>query len=368
MHSVAKLSPLIALAALSCAKEYDIVAKAPEVDPGEVTPCGFTPIPGTQLSEYNCNPVFDGAGEEWGSNVGSVGFNTIEVLGHPFYQIWYTATPDADGAGWWGLGYAMSDEGTEWEVHADNPVMEAASSTWDSDGWSGMDVVWDPTGSQYIVTYQGLEYDAFGGLANLGFGVATSEDGVSWTPHPDNPVIDFLETDGYPAICWPLTVAANEGGGFTGYLAAQASAEDDACQVYPAQSDDLSTWTLLDRPVIAGGTDSYDQMGVVSADIVSLDGKDYLFYVGFAAWEDHGTYRTASQLTLSLATSDNGISWKKHGDNPLLVGGTELGQVSAVAAQVVGERIHLWVTDFYPELDRSAVGYFLFEPGVPVHE
>jgi hypothetical protein len=358
---------LIVLALVSCAKEYAIIAKAPEVDPGEVTPCGFTPIPGTQISEYNCNPVFDGAGEEWGSHVGSVGFHTVEILGHPFYQIWYTATADADELGW-GLGYAMSDEGTDWEVHPDNPVMASVSTAWDGDGMTGLDVVWDPTGAQYVVTYQGYRYDDFGGLASLGFGVATSDDGVDWSPHPENPVIDFMVEDGYPSICWPLTVTANKGGGFTGYMAANSAVDDDACQIYPAQSDDLSTWTLLDQPVVPGNMDDYDLMGAVAADVVTLDDVDYLFYVGFGEWEDHIGYRTASSLQLSLATSDNGISWDKHGDNPLPVGRTDEGRISAVAAQVVGGRIHLWVTDFYPELDRSAVGYYLYEPRVPVHE
>lgn len=368
MRTVVEMRLLVVLALLSCTSENSIVAKAPEVDPGEVTPCGFSPIPGTQLSEYNCNPVFDGAGEEWGSQVGTVGFHTVEILGHPFYQIWYTASPEGDDDGDWGMGYAMSDEGTEWEVHPDNPVLEPSAGSWDVDGMTGMDVVWDPNGSQYVVTYQGLSYAAGGGLAELGFGVATSDDGVSWTPHPDNPVIDFMVDDGYPSICWPLTVTANERGGFTGYMAAKSAFDDEACQIYPAQSDDLSTWTLLDRPVIEGNEDTYDNMGAIGADIVTLDGTDYLFYVGFAEWESHITYRTASNARLSLATSDNGISWDKHGDNPLPVGRTDEGRVSAVAAQVVGERIHLWVTDYYPDLDRSAVGYFLYEPGVPVHD
>jgi len=368
MPTVIERLLLCSLVTAGCAKDYEIVPKAPDVDPGEVTPCGFTTIPGTKLSEYDCNPVFDGSGEDWGEYVGSVGFHTVEILGHPFYQIWYTATPDEDDGGWWGLGYAMSDEGTDWEAHPSNPVMESMSSTWDEDGMTGLDVVWDPTGGRYVVTYQGLKYDNFGGLASLGFGVATSDDGVRWSPHPDNPVIDFMVDDGYPSICWPLTVSANDGGGFTGYMAAQSAADDDACQIYAAQSDDLSEWTLLDRPVVEGNSDDFDFMGSVGADIVKLGGTQYLFYVGFAEWENHGSYRTASSRTLSLATSDNGISWNKHGENPLPIGRTDEGRVSAVAAQVVGERIHLWVTDYYPELGRSAVGYYLFEPDGPVHE
>ena len=36
-------------------------------------------------------------------------------------------------------------------------------------------------------------------------------------------------------------------------------------------------------------------------------------------------------------------------------------------AQVVGSRIHLWITDYYPELDQQAVGYFIFDPSVEAY-
>ncbi len=361
MPTASERSLLLLMLLPGCAKDYEIIPKAPEVDPGDVTPCDFTEIPGSPVLEYDCNPVFDGAGEEWGDQVDSVGFHTVEVLGHPFYQIWYTARPEGEeDAGWWGLGYAISAEGTDWEVNPDNPVLESASDGWNADGMGAMDVVWDTNEDQYVLTYQGYSYGG-SGLATLGFGVATSDDGVRWTQHPDNPVIDFLVSDGYPSICWPLTVTANDRGGYTGYMAATGSAEDDSCQIYPAHSDDLSSWTLLDRPVLEE-LDDYDASGAVSADIVRLGDTYYLFYVGFEEWEDHIGYRTSKTHSVNLATSKNGISWTKYEGNPLPVSRNDEGLVGAVAAQVVGDRIHLWVTDYYPALDRSAVGYYLFEP------
>ncbi len=163
MRTVSERSLLSVLVLWGCAKEYEIMPKAPEVDPGDVTPCGFTEIPGTGLQEYDCNPVFDGSGEEWGDQVDNVGFHTVEILGHPFYQIWYTARPEGSGdEGWWGMGYAISDEGTAWEAHPANPVMESDEDAWDADGMSGMDVVWDPNGSRYVLTYQGYKYGGTG--------------------------------------------------------------------------------------------------------------------------------------------------------------------------------------------------------------
>ena len=63
--------------------------------------------------------------------------------------------------------------------------------------------------------------------------------------------------------------------------------------------------------------------------------------------------------TVGRATSPDGTTWTKQGRIP--VSRTTEGLVSAVTAQTVGERIHLWVTDAWE--GEQAVGYFLFEPG-----
>jgi hypothetical protein len=47
-------------------------------------------------------------------------------------------------------------------------------------------------------------------------------------------------------------------------------------------------------------------------------------------------------------------------DDPIPVNMTEEGEVSAVAANTVGTRIHLWITDNYDGV--QAVGYFLYDP------
>ena len=50
---------LAAVAALSmaCASDYDLKGKEVNVDPGQVTDCPFTPVSGTKISIYDCNPV-----------------------------------------------------------------------------------------------------------------------------------------------------------------------------------------------------------------------------------------------------------------------------------------------------------------------
>ena len=67
-----------------------------------------------------------------------------------------------------------------------------------------------------------------------------------------------------------------------------------------------------------------------------------------------------------MATSTTGITWTKHPSNPLDVDIGGKKELSGVAAQVVGDTIHLWLTDNYAatgsEDSRRAVGYYLFNP------
>jgi hypothetical protein len=373
---VNKVSILV-LALMGCASDYELKGKQPDVDPGDVTDCSFTALSGTQLSTYDCNPVFTNTGESWGSDVGSIGFHVTEVLGHPFYQMWYTSS-STEGFGGVSMGYAVSSNGTDWTPHPSNPLMSTDPSGWDQDSIAGQVVVWDPIDSQYVMAYQGFtlgtnEFDA----GVWGLGIATSSDGKSWTKSARNPVINF--TTDFDIIfggaliqpCWPLTITITERGAFKGYIAA-AKAEDvflgleTACHIYEMNGLDAETWIINEQSPVMEGNSSYDQMGVASASVVELEGTSYMFYVGFTDWVQYSGYQSAQNLTLNLATSsDGGATWTKDANNPLPLNLTNPGLISDVGAQVVGSRILLWVTDSYDGV--NSVGYFYYEPNIDVH-
>lgn len=342
----------------SCTPDYAIVPGPVDVDPGDVLACGFSAIDGTALSVYDCNPVFSGTGEEWGKNFVSVGFRTQEVLGHPFYQIWYSARESlqADG-GDYGVGYAISSNGTDWEAHPDNPLIEEDGG-WDRDNMDAVVILWDDVREEYVFAYQG--YDIAGGT--WGMGVYTSADGVAWSEWAGGePVIDFTRAIDGVTYCWPLTLTHSED--YVGYLAGSPG-NKNVCQMYAFQAPELATrFEPSAEPVLVAGPDAYDAAGMVSAAVVELDGVWYMFYVGFRYWESLAGYQVSHDHELALATSTDGVTWVKSPDNPLPVAlGTGEGQITSVAAQVIGSRIHLWVTDYYEALDAPAVGYYLFEP------
>jgi hypothetical protein len=360
MNTVGSRTWLVLVIGIGCAKEYEITAIAPEVDPGLYMECDFTDVEGVPMSVYDCNPVFDTTDESWAPEVAGVGFYTNLVLGHPVYQIWYQARIDSDDVlSDWGLGTAVSTNGTDWDPHPSNPLLSEVSGAWDQDGMNALQVVRDDRNDRYVMAYQGYSYD---GLSwTIGVGVASSPDGVRWSRSSANPVLEQnVDYGGGVYITWPLALYAGDGGGVTAYLGGNTAGSP--VNIYAAQlSEDLSEWNILEGAVLEAGPDSYDKEGISDASVVKVGDTYYMFYVGFSDWEDlGGGARKTSSSTLNLATSRSGISWEKHSLNPLPVHLTTEKELTAVAAQVVGDQIHLWVTDNYGT--SEAVGYYLFDP------
>ncbi|HNC96644.1 MAG TPA: hypothetical protein PLA94_10850 [Myxococcota bacterium] len=352
--------PLLSL--LACQQDYSVTAIPPNVDPGDVTECGFTRVDQTDYYRYDCNPVFSTTGEGWAPTIGSTAFAVTEVLGHPFYQIWYQGVPDDTAAGGYGLGYAASPDGTVWTPYPDNPLLTEPSGggAFDASSMDAMQVLWDSGTEQYLMLYQGVNLDK----SLWGLGVATSSDGHTWARLPSNPVLDLTEPKGkVNGYCWPLGLTKGDIAGFTGYIAGYTS-PNGPCEAFRINSPNLRDWEP-DTNVIfeAGKAGKWDDQGQLSLAIANLKKERHMFYVGFGDWEDHPGYRTTKNQFLGHATWD-GSAWQRDAD-PLPLHNTEGGDVNAVAAVTVGKRIHLWVTDAYTLDDGTetqAVGYFLYDP------
>lgn len=381
----ASSSVLALLLLSSCATDYELQGERPNVDPGEVTECGFTGISGTRISRYDCNPVFTTTGENWAGEIGSVAFHTTEVLGHPFYQIWYIGWPTGANYGQYSMGYAVSGDGTNWDSHPSNPMVSSmGNETWDTDIMDGLQVVWDDAGSQYVAAYQGANIgtDAFLDPSFFGMGILTSPDGVTWTRHPSNPVMDFSDVlSAGPRPCWPLSLTA-QNGGFVSYIAASDPNYDPlsdpdcddpfglgmgdpcvpACEVYAASSTDLANWGVANAATLRA-SQWYESKGMAAAAVAQLDGVFYMFYISFERWVSSGAdIVTADGIHFNMATSvDGGATWIKDPMNPLdQIAMTSPAQARSVGAQTVGSRVHFWVGDTYSE--GSGVGYFILEP------
>ncbi len=352
-----------------CGQEYNIGGPI-AVDPALITDCPFSPVSGTQFRRYDCNPVFTGSDEAWATSTGSVGFHVSEVLGHAFYQMWY-ATPMAGGDGM-GIGYAVSAEGTAWEALPTNPGYQSPPRGWNRDSLGATNVVWDSNEAQYVMAYQGVNFDSDGN----GLGLLLSPDGRTWTEANDGrPTLDLSAVYDGVSYCWPLGLTHDPDSGFHGFIGGTRGAfsGNQACEIYGYGGPTLEEIRPGDgRPLLPAGQGIHDEMGASDAAVVQLDGTWYMFYVGIHRWQpiDGTNFVYAYNTSVNLATSADGVTWTKSDDNPILqlsVLDETPYRIGSIAAQVVGPRVHLWIDDYYPDLDATAVGYFLFEPDVSPH-
>ena len=135
---------------------------------------------GETYQKYAGNPVLEpGEFGEWDSAYrGQIAL--IEDGG--IYKMWFSG---AGTSGPWQTGYATSSDGLDWEIYSGNPVLEVgAPGSWDEQEANGPTVLKD--GAVYKMWYHGCNLD----YSECSIGYATSNDGVNWTKHTGNPVLE----------------------------------------------------------------------------------------------------------------------------------------------------------------------------------
>ncbi|MEZ4238417.1 MAG: hypothetical protein R3F59_20155 [Myxococcota bacterium] len=357
--------PLVALFAAACGQDYNVLQQ-PDVDPADVTPCPFSPISGTRFSRYDCNPVFTSTGEDWvDGGVGAVGYHAEEVLGHPFYQMWYSADR-SDGR--WGLGYAISPDGTNWTALADNPVVVNPTQGWNRDAMGAVQVVWQGDAQRYVLAYQGVNLETDGN----GLGLLASSDGQVWEQLNDGkPFLQLSQVVDGVRYCWPLALTWTADVGFRGYINGGKGLNSDLCEVYTYGGSDIGSIEPDNaKPILPAGPKAYDRKGASSAAVVKFGETWYMFYAGIRDWQPiQDGWVAPYDTTLNLATSPDGLHWEKSPDNPIDAVALKHrpSVIGNISAQVVGSRIHLWIDDDYDDVGQ-AVGYFLYEPDIEPFE
>jgi predicted GH43/DUF377 family glycosyl hydrolase len=94
------------------------------------------------------------------------------------YQMWYTG--QARGKSW--IGYATSKDGMSWDRMSDRPVLSPEKS-WEKVAVMCPHVLYDDQAKVYRMWYSGGEQ-----YEPNAIGYATSEDGLKWSRHPENPI------------------------------------------------------------------------------------------------------------------------------------------------------------------------------------
>lgn len=200
------------------------------------------------------------------------------------------------------IGLATSTDLQTWSFEGSNPVLTTGTG-WDSNQVRNP-VVWVEDGTYYMF------YEGFDGT-DRGFGFATSSDGVSWTKDSNNPVFTagsgfdsgnvldpFIEVDSGE---YNLYYSGNDGSGNV--------------RIGHATSTDLINWTRdSNNPVLGFGTaGQWDDGQVRCSSARLINGTWYLWYGG-----DDGD---GDDRKMGLATSSDGSSFTRDGDNPILARG-----------------------------------------------
>ena len=108
--------------------------------------------------------------------------NPVVLRSDTLYQMWYSAESISSR---WQTGYATSTDGVNWSKHPDNPVLTIGANEWDAVAALAGTVLFED--GQYHMWYHGTNGNAFSGWK---IGYATSPDGVNWTKHASNPILE----------------------------------------------------------------------------------------------------------------------------------------------------------------------------------
>jgi RNA polymerase sigma factor (sigma-70 family) len=137
-----------------------------------------TSLNGIAWTKYPSNPVL---------NIGPAGAFDHDDIHSPTvirnngeYWMWYDGQDVPNGTR--RIGLATSTDGVAWTKHPANPVLDIGPEPWDANS------VYFPNVIKSSQTKYEMWYSGNGTYSAIGY--ATSSDGIFWTKHPDNPVLD----------------------------------------------------------------------------------------------------------------------------------------------------------------------------------
>lgn len=238
------------------------------------------------LTKHADNPVLSvGVDDTWDED--DV-WDPVVLKGESVYMMWYTGDAGSTPSQ---IGLATSTDSIEWIKSSHNPVLSPAEA-WETGGVRVASVVFDK--GVFKMWYTGLDS---AGIGRIGY--AISADGITWTKHSSNPVLDIGVPGSWEGkeIAEP-SVIQRKGTyhmWYEGY-------DGVAARIGHATSDDGINWTRDPaNPVLDTGLPGdWDWLHVHSPSIVTYGGTYLLWYSG-------GTLPPTSRSGYAL--SSNGHEW-----------------------------------------------------------
>lgn len=201
----------------------------------------------------------------------------LTVLREPEqYVVYFSATYRTEERAVEGVSRATSEDGIQWTLDEHNPVLAIEEEgTWGYQKITGLSLVRD--GDDLRLYYAGTKgvFRGDGFVVTL-LGMATSDDGITWTRHPGNPIFG-------PAV-------------FRGLTGPDAIPEFENIETTPTGEG-------------AAGLERFDAMDIAGVSVVR-HGDGYL--LAYAGARERGAL-VANPVTayrIGFATSDDGIAWQ----------------------------------------------------------
>lgn len=190
-----------------------------------------------------------------------------------------------------GIGYATSKDGIHWERYGDGPVIGQQPIL-----WHGVWDEWTSFADPYVIKEDGVYKMWFHGNGQQyihEIGYATSEDGINWELHPDNPIFRVGTKESFESRWVVEPTVIKRGDIYEMWYGASPTKEFDGSieglktmkgYIGHATSEDGIRWTRDPNNPILGpgesGSGSWEEDGAIMPAAILDDGKVKIWYVG----------------------------------------------------------------------------------------
>lgn len=231
---------------------------------------------GITWTKYSGNPVLDvshsGVWDSLGVETASVIIDSSASAGQR-YKMWYAG--QYFNSYRYDIGYAYSADGKHWNKHP-VPILKVGSqSQWDDGFIEGPSVIKD--GSIYKMWYAG--YSLVDGKVNIGY--ATSQDGIIWAKHPNNPVLRTSATGWDKVYVQDPHVIKIGSTYYMWYGGADQNSNYGQQTGYAYSSDGINWIKSAANPVLKkGSVNSWDANTASFGSVILDGGKLKMWYTG----------------------------------------------------------------------------------------
>ena len=257
------------------------------------------------------------------------------------YLAWYSGKNDS---GNYAVGLATSGNGINWTKFSGNPVLTTGQTgAWDSGNVAAKEVLFEA--GEWRMYYNG-----WGNSEPARIGLATSPDGINWTKHPSNPLLEPGPPGAWDeSHIWANCICRDVDDWYLWYTG------QPGYQIGLATSNDGILWAKSPTNPLLLTQGTWDADGLGNARVLIDDGLYHIWYKGLLGDIER----------IGYAVSQDGINWIPWPTNPVLTPGSpgswDDHKIRPMLVYRDGSRYRMWYWG-YDNLTAGHVGYARTRP------